>query len=375
MTHVPDELESAAAFAVSPDLIAAWERLWTNRAEPYALQQEDGTYRWVYKPCGATVLAAHLTDAETVAVSCTDEKGICRWLCLDADGADALPQLLSLAGALAEVELPGLVEASRRGGHMWLLLDEPAPAAVVRRVVLHALDELRRGGLQLPALEVYPDAAAAIAGALGHAVRLPLGIHRLTGKRYALFDEQGYPCAFTSTEAAMRFVLSRPRIPSRWIAERNRDLVEHSAALESLLHEPAGAASRRGRVGTYSPVIRWVDAHVSPLDLLDDLAPEAEMRRVGRGHLGWCPFHDDRAPDEASRPGTPSFYVVLDRRHGWSWRCLSSNCPQSWGSMRHPFELFQRLLGLTVRSAIVEACSRWPEADAHAARPGAERTD
>jgi hypothetical protein len=32
--------------------------------------------------------------------------------------------------------------------------------------------------------------------------------------------------------------------------------------------------------------------------------------------------------------------------------------------MRHPFELFQRLLGLTVRSAIVEACTRWPETDA-----------
>jgi hypothetical protein len=32
--------------------------------------------------------------------------------------------------------------------------------------------------------------------------------------------------------------------------------------------------------------------------------------------------------------------------------------------MRHSFELFQRLLGLTVRSAIVEACTRWPAADA-----------
>jgi hypothetical protein len=119
----------------------------------------------------------------------------------------------------------------------------------------------------------------------------------------------------------------------------------------------------RGGVGTHSPVIRWVDAQVSPLDLLADLAPEAALRPVGRGYLGWCPFHDDQAPDVAGRPGTPSFYVVHDRHYGWSWRCLSSNCPQSWGPMRHSFELLQRLLGLTVRSAIVEACTRWPEAD------------
>jgi hypothetical protein len=121
-----------------------------------------------------------------------------------------------------------------------------------------------------------------------------------------------------------------------------------------------------GRVGTHSPVIRWVDRHVSPLDLLADLAPDTELHKVGKGYLGWCPFHDDRAADEAGRPGTPSFYVVQDRRYGWSWKCFSTNCPYSWGLMRHTFELFQHLLDLGVKGAIVEACTRWPAAD-HAA--------
>jgi hypothetical protein len=115
-------------------------------------------------------------------------------------------------------------------------------------------------------------------------------------------------------------------------------------------------------VGTRSEVIRWVDTHVSPLDLLAELASESEMRHAGRGYLGWCPFHDDRARDGAGLPGTPSFYVVQDRRYGWSWRCLSTNCAQSVGPMRHSFRLWQELLGVSVASAIVEAVRRWPKA-------------
>ncbi|HKB47997.1 MAG TPA: hypothetical protein VKC57_09890, partial [Ktedonobacterales bacterium] len=103
----------------------------------------------------------------------------------------------------------------------------------------------------------------------------------------------------------------------------------------------------------------------SPLDLLAELAPDAEMRRAGRGSIGWCPFHDDRAPDAATGAvGSASFYVVDDRRYGWSWRCLSTNCAQSAGPMRHSFRLLQELLGVSVAAAIREAASRWPAAAA-----------
>jgi hypothetical protein len=110
-------------------------------------------------------------------------------------------------------------------------------------------------------------------------------------------------------------------------------------------------------------VIRWVDTHVAIPELLAEIAPTVELKKVGKGYLGWCPFHDDRAPDEAGRPGTPSFYSVRDRRYGWSWRCYSTNCAHSTGLMRHSFRLLQDLLKLTVSQAIHEACARWPEAD------------
>jgi hypothetical protein len=108
-------------------------------------------------------------------------------------------------------------------------------------------------------------------------------------------------------------------------------------------------------------VIRWVDAQVNLLDLLEELAPASDMRLAGQGYLGWYPFHDDQAPDAAGDPGTPSFYVVHNRRYGWSWRCLSTNCAHSDGPMRHSFRLFQELLQLDVVGAIGAALVRWPE--------------
>jgi hypothetical protein len=363
-----------SALSLSPELLDAWSQLWINRAEPYALQQEDGTYRWIYASCDAEVLATYLAGDATLALSSLDADGSCRWLCLDADAVGALPHLVELAAALAELGLPGLVEASRRGGHLWLLLDAPVSAALARRLLLHELDGLRASGLQAPACELYPDTDAA--GALGHAVRLPLGIHRLTGKRYPLFDAQEHPCAFTTPEAAVRFVLALPRISSVQLLRRAGELlhadqqvgevvgvVEPSSDTEAV-NPPKRPIPIPIPIGTRSAVIRWVDAHVAIPELLAELAPFTELKKVGRGYLGWCPFHDDRAPDAQGRPGTPSFYAVRDRRYGWSWRCFSTNCVHSVGPLRHSFRLLQDLLELTASQAIREACARWPEADA-----------
>jgi hypothetical protein len=291
-------------------------------------------------------------------------------------------------GAFAELGLPGLVEASRRGGHLWFLLDEPMSAVALRFVVAEALAQLAAWGVEIPAHELYPDisAIAAPAKRLGHAVRLPLGVHRKTGVRYPLFDADGLPCAFTSIEKAAVFVLEAPRIAAEPLRERWQSVLADRKAAKVGKAE-RGERSRRAepvvdvqcagtRVGTRSAVIRWVDAHVSQLDLLAELAPEAEMRRVGHGYIGWCPFHNDRAPDEVTgEPGSPSFYVVQDRRYGWSWRCLSANCAQSAGLMRHSFCLLQELLGISVAAAICEAVSRFPAADARADASGEDPED
>ncbi len=388
-------------------LLQDWLTLFVNRELPYAVQQADGSYRWVYEPVTPALLAAHLAGQITLALSSSDARGRCRWACLDVDVPGSLPQLLAVREPLAELELPGLVEASRRGGHLWLFFDEPLPTVAARHVVAAALTAVAAQSVEVPALELYPDGCAP--SALGHAVRLPLGVHHKTGLRYPLFDTAGLPCVFTSLEKAAAFLLDAPRISAaplraQWEASATQQAARVKAQRHHEHHD-AGAhdtgahhagqqdgqkqdahqddalatptqrwgrgvavGSRVGsRVGTRSEVIRWVDAHVSSLEVLAELDPDAEMRRAGRGYLGWCPFHDDRARDAAGLPGSPSFYVVQDRRFGWSWRCLSTTCAQSVGPMRHSFRLWQELLAVSVSSAIVEALRRWPAAAARGA--------
>jgi len=295
-------------------LAEGWVRLFANRTRPYAAQQADGSYRWVYEEATPQLIAAHLAGETTLAFSSTDARGRCRWACLDVDVPGSLPQLLTLRAALAELGLPGLVEASRRGGHLWLLLDEPAPVVALRHAMAEALEQAAAMGVEIPAHELYPDAQGR--GMLGHAVRLQLGVHRRTGRRYALFDEQGLPCAFTTMEKAAQFVLGSPRVAAsrlreRWqamIAERRAAKAERSGAMHgervalATVTEQADARSPEGcsavesqsrtwgpprtqgtqgtqgtRVGTRSAVIRWVDACVSPLELLRELTPELDF--------------------------------------------------------------------------------------------------
>jgi hypothetical protein len=366
-----------------------------HRTRPYARQQLNGSYRWVDAPCDKEVLLAHLAGTQTIALASSDARGWCRWVCLDCDMWDeqSLPQLVQVAATLAERRLPGLVEASRRGGHLWLFLDGLIPAVEARYVVLTALDELQASGTMVPPLEMYPDTRAPYS--VGQAVRLPLGIHRRTGRRYPLLDRSGRPMQAASLAESLRYVLATPRVSAeevrrRWAAfvaghsPRVLEVMQGSGGARALTSAsstrlPAGGGGDRGQqeasraseflrtigalgIGTRSAVIRWVDTHVSPIGLLDELVPSTELHRLGQGYLGWCPFHDDRAPDVDGGPGTPSFYVVDNQRYGWSWRCLSTHCPHSAGRMRHTFRLFQEVLGLDVVEAIQAACVRWPEA-------------
>jgi hypothetical protein len=370
------------------ELLEAWRGLWVNRTQPYARQQADGSYRWVYAPCDLAVLRGHLTGEHTIALSSTDARGWAKWACLDADAADALPQLVALRAALEEgFGIPSLVEASRRGGHLWRLLDAPVPAVALRFCLLRALAQLAEQGMALPALELYPDTSQA--GALGHAVRLPLGVHRRTSRRYPLLDTRGMPYHAGAPEESVRLLLEAPRVSSTTVQAQWGAWARygHSPSAGQPTHhlappvaakagEQVGQVEHLGQVGgmglgTRSAVIRWVDAHVSPLAILDELAPAAEPRRMGQGYLGWCPFYDDRAPDAAGQPGTPSFYVVANARYGWSWRCLSAHCHWMQGPMQHSFRLFQELLHLDAAAAIRAACVRWPEAGG--ATPRAQR--
>src|SRR5438105_10137119 len=91
-------------------------------------------------------------------------------------------------------------ELSRRGGHLWLF-PPPTTGTDIRRfakqlLIQHKIPE-KRGNA--PGIEIYPKQDVLVTGP-GSLVRLPLGIHRVTSKRYSFITADGKPLAPTVRE-------------------------------------------------------------------------------------------------------------------------------------------------------------------------------
>src|SRR6476646_1316396 len=81
-------------------LLLEWERRFLTRRQPYARQQEDGSYRWVFQRLDRLALLAHLQGKETLALAARDELDQCRWICVDADAPESLDHLRLVQQAL-----------------------------------------------------------------------------------------------------------------------------------------------------------------------------------------------------------------------------------------------------------------------------------
>ncbi|MBA2680745.1 MAG: hypothetical protein H0U76_20410 [Ktedonobacteraceae bacterium] len=373
---------AAAREAVYPTpLLQAWRKVFLNRSLPYVAQYPGGGPHWVHRRCRTRVIEEHLLGSCAISLSSTDEAGWCRWACLDDDTANGLATLQRVGGIFAHLGAPSQLEASRRGGHLWFFLEAPTPAGLVKRVLHSVLGWLRDGEQLAVPNEVYPDAEAA--GSLGHAVRLPLGKHPQTDIWYPLLDPHGHVLKFPAMERALLHLIEHPRVPAEWwrhgwqtaLMERQRRIGMTPVAV-SLWDAPKLAqeaeAKAKGEIAVLArreshalAIMQWVDANVSPLELLDVYAASAQPSRQGKGYLAWCPFHDDIAPQSDGSPGTPSLYLVDDHYHGygWSWKCLSSNCRLHAGPMKHSFRLLMELAGLSAGAAVPLAVRMWPDCE------------
>ncbi len=88
----------------------------------------------------------------------------------DAEQEDGLERRAALSAELTGQRIPSLLETSRRGGHLWIYLAQPAPASAVRACLLpFALAN---------DVECYPKQDVLPVGGCGSLIRLPLGVHR-----------------------------------------------------------------------------------------------------------------------------------------------------------------------------------------------------
>jgi TOTE conflict system, Archaeo-Eukaryotic Primase domain len=157
---------------LSGELVAGYASLFVHCWGQYAVQQGDGSYWRVAEPLTFPLLTAHLEGRWTLGTYLLDAWSCCAFAVFDADGVDGLAQLSELAGELRGQGVPTVLEASRRGGHLWVHLVEPTPAHVVRAWLLpYAIAY---------GVELYPKQDQLAPGGSGSLVRLPLGVHRKT---------------------------------------------------------------------------------------------------------------------------------------------------------------------------------------------------
>jgi len=150
--------------------VLAYAALFVQRYDQYAVQQRNGSYWRIVAPLTKDLFSAHLTGSVTLGTYLLDERGQCSFAVFDADSEDGLEKLVMLSGELASQGIPSLVEASRRGGHVWVHLNRSIPAQIVRTWLLPYAMTYN--------VELYPKQDMIAASGSGSLIRVPLGIHR-----------------------------------------------------------------------------------------------------------------------------------------------------------------------------------------------------
>ncbi len=402
--HGPNAQREPAPIVVtaSTDRLAAFMDLFCyykgDHARQYkAVDQETGeiSYGWARvgkrRPddCALTrdVAEAHLRGQITAGTYLLDDEDRCRLLVLDHDDKRTLPELDPATGRRRVIEEDGLVllqdcrrrleeqgiacavSESRRGGHLFVFLDEPVPARDARALAMLALgtDEVERMHRGHEAFEIYPkqDKRGARDGSTGSNIALPLGIHLKDSERHPFIDRHGDTVAHTLS-GQLDYVASLARCRARavlharpWLYE-DLDRATHPvrARTPERTGEPAVeravGATREGSPHAHrqglqsSQIARWKESY--PLDVM------LAQYGVHAPHSGsyQCPIAGHHAD---GRDSTPSLSVNLEMGSG-VWFCHTGNVGGD------SLSLVQHMEGLpSPKEALAFAKERWPVPD------------
>ena len=166
----------AALFAARTDAYAGWlGSSWVCRREPLTAEVIANGFNG-----GSPVSGYTITPAGTTHVAA-----------IDFDTENGLTMARSLRAAMAHKGIHGYVEVSRRGAHVWVLLDAPLAAKTVRRAMRAFL---RDAGIpESPKVELRPSHDEISPDGFGSPLRLPTMPHPKTGQRYPLLDWDDSP--------------------------------------------------------------------------------------------------------------------------------------------------------------------------------------
>jgi hypothetical protein len=300
------------------DHLETYAGLVVGRWNDFAFQRADGGYWRAGRALTTADLLNHLRGQQTIGTYLINEHGRCRFAVFDADSTDGLQVLRQIQERLASDGLASALEQSRRGGHLWVFFAESIPASQVRAWLVPYCP---------PGVEFYPKQAEG--AGYGSLIRLPLGVHVRSGKRYPFVEwsAAGPVPVARSVSTSLAWLASVPRVPVPDIqpapprAPREQ---ETSFSLSGRAQASAGSASIRA----------WC-AEQDPMAVIGALV-DLNSQGVGRCPFTWHHAHGDTRPSfKVYPPGTPG---------GYCWYCYT------WQQGGSVFDFLRYWYGLDARS-------------------------
>jgi TOTE conflict system, Archaeo-Eukaryotic Primase domain len=191
----------ASLVKASPEVVRDYMRLFVNR-RAYTLQStrphpESGRHYYFRPKAKGTgkdlsltvaTIRRHLEGEITIglyAINPVTQRS--KWVAIDADYPTAMEDLLKLQYSLQQDKVEAALEMSKRGGHLWIFMEQPALARGCRIYIYNLALKL---GMQIKGIglaegiEIFPKHDELREGEFGNAIRGPLGIHRGANRRY-----------------------------------------------------------------------------------------------------------------------------------------------------------------------------------------------
>jgi hypothetical protein len=252
--------------------------LFPARNDVYSRWTPDG-WRPVREPLTPEVALAGLTkQGPSISGYMIAPDSTSHSFAIDFDSDTGAADAVRLAEVMEAAGAPVYLEASRRGAHLWGALEKVLPARTIRRALRAFCVD---AGLpdKDPKIELRPGTDTISEGGLGHALRLPMMPHPVTGSR-GILTRHGARIGTTLADTLLAIDL----VPASVLVDRAATYVP---PVDPSNIDPRLLAPRRIRDGDDY----WEQVTVSEILRSDWGVANAVPGRAVR-----CPAHDDKVP-------------------------------------------------------------------------------
>lgn len=294
---------------LDPQILECFTTTFIPRTDTYPKQWNGGRqYTRILAPLTPDIVAAHIKGQLTIGAYSLSSDSSATKVTFDADDEETFTDLIQLAVGLSQEGITPYIETSRRGGHLWLF----TPVISGRDARSFGLQLIRDYIPHSPIKEVFPKQTTVEEGGVGSFVRLPLGVHQMTKRRYHFINPDHSPIAPTIRDQ-LAILTSPERVPLEFIQDTLKRIPPPP--------EPKPVA-RTYTPDAGLPLSERIKQSISVLDFISNYVP------LNSHHKGLCPFHDDQEMSFSVNPERSYYYCFSCNEgggiiHFWQrWREL-----------------------------------------------------